>query len=309
MMSVTNLDLVVNKLKNVPYKFRREIDRIPIIQTKKEKLYQKLLDNHAKFLPQISIEDRVIVERLQRHGTYVIPIEKLQFVTTGAMIETVNSLVEELKLSVPKHNSNDCEVGLSRAQQLTEHPAILFWALETRLLNIIENYIGLPIMFQGFSMRKSLVDGQQLGVRRWHLDWEDRRTIKIIIYLNDVSEGGGPFEYIPKDVTSKAIKTLNHHDLGFVSDAEMAAIVPKSDWIACLAEKGGAIITDTSNVFHRAQPPTKQERLSITFCYTSMYSQVVWKQRKITLEQQKSIERQLTQRQKNCMFRRSIQAS
>ena len=94
-------------------------------------------------------------------------------------------------------------------------------------------------------MRRSLADGRYSGIRRWHLDWEDRRIIKIIIYLNDVNVGGGPYEYISRNITPEAIKKLNYYNLGYLSDAEMAAAVPKSLWTSCLAKKGSVVISYT----------------------------------------------------------------
>ncbi|BAZ44958.1 hypothetical protein NIES4102_19750 [Chondrocystis sp. NIES-4102] len=95
------------------------------------------------------------------------------------------------------------------------------WALESRLLNIVENYIGLPILYQYFALRRSIADGQYMGRRSWHLDMEDRRTIKIIIYLNDVNSEGGPYQYIPRKITKSAIKQLNYYNLGYISEEKI----------------------------------------------------------------------------------------
>jgi len=45
---------------------------------------------------------------------------------------------------------------------------------------------------------------------------EDRRMLKIIIYLNDVNLHGGLFEYIPKHLTSLTSQRFNYSS-GFVS--------------------------------------------------------------------------------------------
>ena len=189
----------------------------------------------------------------------------------------------------------------SSAEDLREFPEMLLWALESKLLDIVENYIGLPVLYQFFAMRKSIADGQYSGVRRWHIDWEDRRIIKVIIYLNDVVNGGGPYEYISRTITPKAIKKLNYYNLGYVSDEEMARAVPKSNWHSCLGNKGTVVISDTSSVFHRAQPPTQNERFSVTFCYTSTTPQIIWSSRKMTPQQWEFINKNINLRQKNCL--------
>jgi len=302
-----NLSLIIgNKVKNIPHKLKREFYRIPLFQSLREQKYQKTLNNHALLLPQISPQDTKILNGLHQNGTYVIPIEELELSSSSNMMEMVNILANNLKsLTLDRNQNNNCEIG-SNIEEFREYPKILLWALETRLLNIIENYIGLPIIYQGFAMRRGIADGKYSGVRQWHIDWEDRRLIKIIIYLNDVDINGGPYEYIPRNLTAQAIEKLNYYNLGYVSDEEMETAIPKTHWRACEALKGSVIITDSSSVFHRAKPPTKEERFSITLCYTSINPQVMWRSRGITVQQWQLINSQINQRQKNCLPQRQI---
>lgn len=301
-----NLSYLTNKVKNIPRKLKREIYRIPPIQALKDQAYQKALNNHAPLLPKLDAQSTSIVQTLREEGTCIVPIEQLQLSSIDAMMETAFALAEKLKvIDVKPNNSNGCEVG-SSPEDLREFTEILLWALEPKLLDIVENYIGLPILYQGFAMRKSVADGQYSGVRRWHIDWEDRRIIKMIVYLNDVVAGGGPYDYISRNITQQAKEKLNYHNLGYVSDAEMATALPKSEWTSCFAKVGSVVISDTSSVFHRAQPPTDQERFSITFCYTSAMPQVAWRNRKITPQQWEIIDRNTNQRQKNCLHKKRL---
>ena len=305
-ISANNLAYFTDRVKNIPHKLRREFFKIPAIHAIKEQSYQKALDYHAPFLPQLNDFEKSILHTLRREGTCIIPIEKLGLSTTDTMMNTASILADKLRTSNAVTNAiNHCEVG-SDAGDLGEFPEILFWALEPKLLDLVENYIGLPILYQGFAMRRSIADGQYSGVRRWHIDWEDRRIIKIIVYLNDVAAGGGPYEYISRQTTAKAIKTLNYYNLGYLSDEEMRQAVPQKNWTACLAFKGSVVITDTSSVFHRAQPPTVNERFSITFCYTSANPQVAWRVRKVTPQQWQFIDRHTNRRQKNCLHKRML---
>ena len=305
-ISVNNLDYVTGRIKKIPQKLKREFLKIPAIHAIQEQSYQKTLNYHAPFLPKLDHLGKSILHTLRCEGTCIIPIEKLELSTTDKMMNTAAILADKLRRSnAPANRVDNCEVG-SDKDDLREFPEILLWALEPRLLDLVENYIGLPILYQGFAMRRSIADGQYSGVRRWHIDWEDRRIIKIIIYLNDVVAGGGPYEYIPRQISTKAIETLNYYNLGYLSDEEMRQAVSQEDWIACLASRGSVIITDTSSVFHRAQPPTSDERFSITFCYTSANPQVIWRVRKVNPCQWQFIDRHTNLRQKNCLHKRLL---
>ena len=269
----------LQKIKNIPRKLRRELYKIPLLHTMKEQVYQQAIDDHAQFLPELDTQGRLIVDTLRKNGTCVLPLEELNLPSTAKMMGRAFSLANKLVAPLQVDTLNKPEVGSER-EDLREFSEVLFWALEPRLLDIIENYIGLPVLYQGFAMRRSIADGQYSGVRQWHIDWEDRRLIKIIIYLNDVAAGGGPYEYISRENTVRAVKALNYYNLGFISDAEMKQALPVEDWTACLAPMGSMIISDTSSIFHRAQPPSLKERFSITFCYTSTTPQVIWRSRK-----------------------------
>lgn len=294
----------LKRVKNIPLKLRRELYRIPVLHSLKEQAYQKALEQHSRFLPQIDDQGKLIVDTLRQEGTCIIPIEELQLAGTGKMMNTALRLADELRASESESSKvENCEVATA-VEDLREVPEILLWALEPKLLDIIENYIGLPILYQGFGVRRSIADGLYSGVRRWHMDWEDRRIIKVIIYLNDVTSGGGPYDYLPRQTTAEAIAPLNYYNLGYLSDAEMLKAVPREKWQSCFAKKGSVVITDTSSVFHRAQPPTTQERFSITFCYTSANPQVIWKVRKIQREQWEIINNGLSQRQRDCLPKR-----
>ena len=303
-ISANNLSYIARRFKRIPHKLKREIYKIPPLQLIQDQVYQKALNSYAQFLPKLCQQGQSIVETLKTEGTCIISLENLCLPSTDLMKETALSLANNLK-NQPINTDNSCEVG-SSAEDLREFPEILLWALEPKLLDIVETYIGLPVMYQYFAMRRSIADGKFSGVRRWHVDWEDRRIVKVIIYLNDVVSGGGPYEYIARNITTEAKIKLKYNNLGYISDEEMLRAVPKSDWRSCLAPKWTVVISDTSSVFHRAQPPTKDERFSITFCYTSRKPQIIWKTREISNEQWEIIDKQTNVRQKSCLNKKQL---
>ena len=124
--------------------------------------------------------------------------------------------------------------------QYMKYPITIEWGLEERLLHIAENYIGLPVTYWGSDFRRQIANGKLLGPRQWHLDAEDHRMLKIIIYLNDVNLHAGPFEYIPKHSTSFLAQRLNYSS-GFISDEVLKTVVPISDCKTCLGNFGTVI--------------------------------------------------------------------
>lgn len=300
MISTTLLDTSLAKIKHLPDKLKREIYKIPLLQTRQEKIYQDFLQEHAQYLPKLNNQEERIVQELKNHGTYVTSIVDLNLNTSNKTIESSLQLANRLKTLTIPPNDNSSAVDLGR-NALLEYPEVYLWGLEEKLLDIIENYIGLPIIYQGCAMRKDIGNGKQVGIRRWHLDWEDRRLIKIIIYLNDVDENSGPYEYIDRQLTAKKTEILNHHNLGYLLDEQIAVAIPRDNWKSCPGEATTVIFSDPASVFHRAKPPITQDRIALTFCYTSCQPKVHWTPLNISQQQWQEIEGQINQRQKRCI--------
>ncbi|WP_172657263.1 2OG-Fe(II) oxygenase [Myxosarcina sp. GI1] len=258
-------------------------------------------------MPKLNSEDLEILKTLKKDGIYITSIEKLGLPFSNIMFDSAISLAEQLsQIRFSKNKNlicNEHSVSITTGY-LANFPEIFLWALETKLLNLVENYIGLPVIYQGLAIRRDFTDGKQADVRKWHLDWEDRHTIKVIIYLNDVDVDGGPLEHIHKDSSFQAIKTLNYYNLGYLSDDEMMSAIPKSQWQTCIGNAGTLIVIDTSIIFHRASPPINRERFSLTFCYTSDRPKVMWTCRQISQKQWQSIEHRLDERQKKCLSKK-----
>ena len=141
------------------------------------------------------------------------------------------------------------------------------------MLNLAECHIGLPVRYLGIEVKREMVgsaDGGNLEVvRRWHLDHEDRRILKVIVYLSDVHDGAGPFGYVHQSHSDAIRESPRGRDLRGVPDAEMQNVVPQREWNRVTGPRMTAVHVDTGQVFHRVFPPTGSERYSVTFAYSS----------------------------------------
>jgi hypothetical protein len=245
-------------------KVKRELYRLPAVRVVRGYEYHRALEAHALRLPPLDPVDLPPYHALRTEGAYMAPVETLRLPGTREMLAACDELAAELR-ATPLDVENAPRLPIHR---LMDFPEIYMWGLDRRLLEFIENYVGLPIRYHGADLRREVADGKLNDVRQWHIDAEDWRMFKIILYLNDVLPGGGPFQYLPRALTIETARRL-HYGSGFVTDDEMAAVLPPSRWNECLAKSHTAIMADTCKVFHRAQPPRTADRYSITFSWTS----------------------------------------
>jgi hypothetical protein len=281
-------------------RFLRKIYQTPFIKNPRERNYQTVLEKHFYNLPIISNNDLNLVEKIKREGIVVTSLASLSIPSTPQILQAAKALIP--KLPQADTSKNDEYVVHANSQQMMSYSDIFFWGLQERLLNIIENCLGLPVAYHGSYFRRDFANKVQRKTRLWHKDIEDPHFIKIIVYLNDVDEDGGPFQYIPNDLTDEVCKTLKYK-YGQISDNVMQKVVNSSIWQTCTGSAGTVVIANTGNILHRGKMPVASDRYSIFFDYTSrlpkfpFYCQSCLPKENLLLLADK-----FSKRQKECVF-------
>jgi DNA-binding NarL/FixJ family response regulator len=293
----SNLKQISRKAKLATYKIKQIAHQnlnLPSISDRDRQLKR---ENYQHRLSQLSDEDAQIVSSLWQEGVYVTSLAELRLPHTKRLLKEMMVLHPHL---YTLSNLNNWREGIPGLRKFL-HTEILLWGLGERLLDIVENYIGLPLLFHGVDLRRDAADAPLTDARHWHRDIDDERMVKVIIYLNNVGVTGGPYEYIPRSYTEDLNTALDYKS-GFISDEAIAKIVPPQNWQTCAAKAGSVIITDPCNVFHRAKP-ARRNRYSITFGYTSRIPKVFLSEFQLSPVEWNRITPQLSKRQIACLRR------
>jgi len=221
-------------------------------------------------LPPLADGDAAIVQNLRQQGVYATSLAAMGIPHANQFLTAVDGVVNQLPPTssvtfAGERSVNSHCVGFSAAQMLA-HPDIFAWGLQQRWLNLAENYLRQPAAYLGCVVRHDAANQAQVGIRLWHQDAEDYKVLKVLIYLNDVDEMGGPFEYIPRQQTP-SYQAFRHLG-GLIKDDHMAQVVPRQQWQSCVGPRGTALLMDAANIFHHATVP-HCDRASITFAYTT----------------------------------------
>jgi len=257
-------------MKKIAKKIRneiiRKIYRIPLLSNIADVAYQTAIANHFDHLPALAESDFFLVNNLKKEGICMTSLTELSIPSSLEMLQSAKKLLPKIPKDISA-NTNEFIIHAT-SEQMREHPEIFLWGLQTRLLNIVENYLGLSVAYHGAYFRRDINNQILKKSRLWHLDKEDRNMLKIIIYLNDVNEDSGPFQYIPKSLTSSITKSLKYDD-DYIKDKIMEQVVSSSIWRSCIGASGTVIFADTANIFHRGKIPLTSDRVSIFFDYTT----------------------------------------
>ncbi len=224
---------------------------------------------HKSRLAPLDARDATVVERLDADGGHVTSLADLAIPGSDGLLPAADRLMAEMA-TLPKNSGTKNYVTAAPADVIIKYPEIIRWGLDERLLSIAEQYHGMPVVYRGVLARLDFPDGQVEETRIWHLDQEDDRIMKIIVYVGDVGEDGGPFEFIPASA-EPPLSLATGPKLRVHDDAALEAAVPASRWKAVTGPRGTVAFADTCSVLHRGRLPTAGIRKTLFYAYNSKW--------------------------------------
>lgn len=291
------MDKILLKIRK---KILRKIDQHPFTKYQADCFYQKAIEKNFQNLPPLSPQNIDLIETVKKEGVVITKLEKLGITSTPDMWNSAQVLIPQISQNILSHPNQI--VTHASPQQIIEYPQIFLWGLEQQLLNIIENFLGVPVAYQGIYFRRDIANQLEIDSRLWHIDQEDRKIFKIIVYLNDVSENGGPFQYIPKPLTSKIADSLKYTS-GYIPDKIMQGVISSEIYKSCTGIAGTVIIADTSSIFHRGKPPITSDRFTLFFDYTTRrHKQALHGTSTLPYKDLLLLSKNLSKTQKKCIF-------
>lgn len=281
---------VVNRAK------RQALARLSPIKRLAELQHQRRLERFRSVLPILPAHHSGVVEALRTNAIDTMSIDDLGLPGTRQL----KSVLERQVQALAARPAMGATTIRPEATELLENPALWQWGLSEPMLDLAENYLGMPARYYGADVRREVADGQAHDVRQWHRDIEDRTSLKILIWLNDVDEDGGPFAYVPVERSSYAVEQLRYV-AGFISDEVMRRVVPESEWRTCPGPRWTAVLADNCRLLHRATPPRARDRYSVTFTWTTRHPVKTMPQEALSDDQVRRLTTGLTWRQFQCL--------
>jgi hypothetical protein len=210
-----------------------------------------------------------IINDLKTEGVHVTTLARLLPESAQTAIANASQFIKDpATLGNPAfwrmgESSHDITAGTLLARA----PGVYLLGLDATFLQLVRLYIRVPVAYHGAVIRRSLVDGRDLGTRLWHQDGEDFNVLRMVIYLNDVAPGGGPFEYIPRN-SGLSYKRFGYSP-GPLTNQRMKEVVPFDQWKRVTGPAGTVVLCDTAKTFHHESMQTERERAVVMIGYTS----------------------------------------
>jgi hypothetical protein len=226
---------------------------------------------HSLRLPTLSDLEVDVFDALQREGVYVTSLSALDLPYTEEMTSAGRAIGKGLANGSLGPRSRSWRSKDGRVAALESYRALFRWGLNPSLLRIVEGYLGLPPAYDGPKVAYTPADGRQAGTRLWHRDREDRRMMKIAIYLTDVPDNGGPLQCLKSQIYDGPIDcdfnypVLSHEEL----ERKLGRKLEESDIVSCTGAAGTVVFMDTARLYHRGKPAVGIPRQAIFQSYFS----------------------------------------
>jgi hypothetical protein len=255
------LNFGINKALHVPAKLGGRIIALPRVAARLDAHHEAKKQQYARHLPAVGKDDRAIINGLRTNGVFVTSLERLGIPGTGDFLEQADAVERQ---HLPLRRS--FQAG---SVPIMRHPGIFRWGLHNRLLDIAENYLGVPVGYDGINIFFTTADGRESGVRLWHRDSEDRQMLKIAVYINDVDEGNGPFQVLNRRISGFDRATGGTFPV--LTQRQLEEALPNFDMardvVTCVGKRGTVVFSDTASFYHRGMPAVTHDRYAIFFNY------------------------------------------
>ncbi len=231
---------------------------------------------YKKNPPILSETERAIVRTLRQDGIAISSLEEL--FPKENLLERLQIIVKEKEdrstMGRKKQfldyiwGDKDVSVDLSSPFfQIALHPTIL---------GVANEYLGMfsKFVFSSLNIANPVEEGEETkGSQRWHRDPSsgDMRICKMFIYLNDVDEDTGPFQYVKGVHRSGPLSRLfpsYAYDGYYPPEGAVERVVPRENIFSATGKAGSVIFCDTTGL-HRGGYSKKKLRIMSTFLYVT----------------------------------------
>jgi hypothetical protein len=143
-----------------------------------------------------------------------------------------------------------------------------------RMLDIANGYLRMWSKLEYVDVWYSVpqpMEGERISSQLWHRDYNDKHLLKTFLYLVDVEEDMGPFQYVPGSQPGGPLanawpwKPLGQN---YPTEGELEQRIPASAVRAFVGPKASLLFCNTAG-FHRGGFSTSAPRVLATATYSS----------------------------------------
>jgi hypothetical protein len=258
-------------------------------------LHDRVLSNRksrrlfTQNLPELDDVQQRIVTDVDTRGYAVLPFSDLVGAETSSAVEGQGDrFAQETEDALEREERGEGDTELRRRAgkeflvraysfedvELGLDDAWLSACVSARMLDVASGYLRLWPKLSYADLWYSLPQPEateRVASQLWHRDFDDKHLLKAFLYIRDVDEGAGPFEYVPESQPGgrfEGVSPWQPMGNGRVPEDEVARVVPAEQIRTFVASRGTIIFCNTSGL-HRGGFAKERPRILATATYCS----------------------------------------
>ncbi len=213
----------------------------------------------------------------------IIDLNRDGYLITDSFKEKINAskVRSHLNDKISKTSFNKKNLSLKpitqvyKTEELLHDKTCFDFVTNKDLLNIVGNYLNnLPQIIHVQILHSSNIRNFDNSSQYFHLDHEDRKQVKLFLFLDDVDETNGPLMLFNKEHSQKIIKETNYR-VNNIDKSSRRLTDDKTinnNLITCTGKKDTIVLVDTSNLLHCGSRNSAKPRTVLMVQYVSLYS-------------------------------------
>ena len=258
-------------------------------------LHDRVLSNRtgrrrfSQARPELDDVQQQIVTDVDARGYAVLPFSDLVGAETSSAVESQgDSFSRETEEALEREERGEGDTELRRRAgkeflvrahsfedvELGVDDPWLAACISPRMLDVASGYLRLWPKLSYADLWYSIAQPEvttRVASQLWHRDFDDKHLLKAFLYLRDVDEGAGPFEYVPESQPGgrfEGVSPWRPMGNGRVPEDEVSRAVPAEQIRTFVASRGTIIFCNTSGL-HRGGFATERPRILATATYCS----------------------------------------
>jgi len=174
--------------------------------------------------------------------------------------DTIERFTDE-DINIKKRDANMAFIN----QPILNIPELYKFVFDERLIQVATSYYGCIPALSSVAVRRSYItDSPPVTNQFFHRDYNGLvKIVKVIIYLNDVDESGGPFTYVSKSAGKMFDNWWRYH---YLDDSIIQKYYDPEDILPLTANFGDVLFAGTRG-WHKGAKPKNKERYAIHACF------------------------------------------
>ncbi|MEO1235392.1 MAG: phytanoyl-CoA dioxygenase family protein [Planctomycetota bacterium] len=244
---------------------RRGVDNLPTVERRSRSRFLAARRRHRA--ANASAQAHVPAE-LRHDGFCLTSLKALGLPEVAAYRDSLDRLATDLAAQpIPK--SDAVFTVWADDAAILKHPEVFRLGLHPPVLDLVESYLGFSPAYHGAYVRRDFARRSSSRSRLWHLDLEDHRMFKLIVYVRDVTEADGPIEVVPAAASRRIVREQGYGG-GWIHQPQLQDAIEAAPRRSVTGPAGTVVLIDPSRVLHRGGPlEPGHERFTVFYDFTT----------------------------------------